>query len=319
MIRRPAQGEVCVIDWISITMQAYTFDDAKTQEQPHERLRQSALIENVSDVLKDIFGFAVESEKKSGCNFYERSYTLEHDAGFVCIGGQNDTIMICINGTGCTYGKQGWESHFNAWLNLFAREAKITRIDLAHDDLHGDYVSIDWFDMQDDLGGFVCGGRKPNIEKRGNWKRPNGKGRSIYIGSRQSSKLTRIYEKGKQLGDPDSNWLRVEVEYKARDIFIPFDVLLCPSQFFLASYPCFHIFDNQDDVNKFERVEKQNLMTFEQALELVKHQYGRYLYFFRTVYDDDSELLDILTDIENTKVPERIDPLTIPQMSHIGV
>lgn len=316
MIRTPAKGEKCVIDWLTMTMQAVTFEDYSTTGHAHEHLRQSALIKNVGKVLNDILGFDIDTENKTGRNFYDRSFQLEHDAGYVCIGGQNDTVMICINGTGCTYGKQGWESHLHAWLNLFGRLAKITRLDLAYDDLYGEQVNIDFFDEQDDKGGFVMGGRKPSCEKRGNWKRPSGKGRTLYIGSRQSSKFCRIYEKGKQLGDPNSHWLRVEVEFKARDIFIDFDVLINPSEYFLACYPCFLVFSNQDTAIKFERIDKQDLMTFNDALALVKHQYGRYLHFFRRVFDDDSKLLDQLTDIENTKVPERIDPLTIPKMSH---
>lgn len=317
MIRIPTKDEKCVIDWITVTMQAMTFDDYTTTKQSLERLRQSALIKNISTVLADIFGFAVDYENKSGRNFYERSWQLEHEAGYVCLGGQNDTVMICINGTGCTYGKTGWESHFNAWLNLFAQNAKITRIDLAHDDLKGIF-NVDFFDSQDDKGGFTSGGRKPTVEKRGNWKRPNGRGRSFYIGSRQSSKFCRIYEKGKQLGDPNSPWTRVEVEFKARDIFIDFDVLLNPSEFFISAYPCFLVYRNNCNANKFERIDKQDKMTFEQAIEILKNQYGRYLHFFRRVYDDDTKLLNVLTDIENTKIPERIDPLTIPKMSHIG-
>lgn len=316
MIRRPAKGEKCVIDWLNITMQACTFENQKTTEQVHETFRQSALIDNVSDVLKDILGFSIENENKSGRNFYERSYTLEHNAGIVCIGGQNDTVLISLNGIGCTYAKLGWEAHLQAWLDLFCQEPKITRIDLAHDDLYGEYTSIDWFNEQHTIGGFTNGGRPPSVEWRGDWKKPNGKGRSLYIGSRDSSKFTRIYEKGKQLGDKDSLWLRTEVEYKSRDIFIPLEVLTNPSQFFLASYPCFHIFDGQTDISKFERIEKQDLMTFDQAIDILKNQYGRYLYFFRQVYDDDSALLDILTDIKNKAVPERIDPLTIPKLSH---
>lgn len=316
MIRRPAEGEICIIDWVTIVMQSSSFDDSMSMAQPHAFLRQNAIVENVSKVLTDILGFGVADQNKAGRNFYQSSYNLQHKAGYICIGGQNETIMICLSGVGCTYGKAGWESHLNAWLRLYAKKARITRIDLAHDDLHGENVSLDWFDDQDTIGGFVAGGRRPTIEKRGNWKRPSGKGRTLYIGSRQSSKFTRIYEKGKQLGDVNSLWVRTEVEYKNRDIFIDFDVLLNPSQFFLASYPCFHIFDDQENALRFERIEKQNLITFDQAMSILKHQYGRYVNFFRDVYQDDKTLLDEITDIENKNYPERIDPLTIPQMSH---
>lgn len=318
MIRRPVEGEICFIDWISVTMQMDTFDDERTTSEPLERFRQTAVIENVSHVLKDIFGFGVESENKGGRNFYDRCFTLEHDAGFVCIGGQNDTVMIVINGTGCTYGKHGWEAHYHAWLKLYARDYKITRLDLAHDDLYGDYTDIDWFNHQHSIGGFNRGGRPPSCEYRGDWKRPNGKGRTLYIGSRQSPQYCRIYEKGKQLGDPESNWLRTEIQFSAKGMYIDVDVLIKPSEFFSIAYPCFAIFEHEGDVKKFERIDKQNLLTWQQAIDLVKHQYGRYLYFFRTcgVFDDDKSLLDVLTDIENKAVPERIDTLTIPKLSH---
>lgn len=317
MIRRPSGRSNCFVDWISITMQADTFDNAKSTSQVLEHFRQSALVENVGHVLLDILGFEIEGENKTGRNFYERSFNLTHNAGFVCIGGQNNTVMISINGTGCTYGKNGWEEHLHAWLNLFGREAKITRVDLAHDDLQGEYTDIDWFNHQHTIGGFTRGaGRPPSVEWRGDWKKPNGKGRTLYIGSRQSSKFCRIYEKGKQLGDSESNWLRTEVQYSSRGMLITFDVLIKPNEFFSVTYPCFNIFEFEGEANKFERIEKQNLMTWDQAIELVKHQYGRYLHFFRGVFNDDSALLDELTDIENIAIPERIDALTIPKPSH---
>lgn len=316
MIRRPSGRSNCFVDWISITMQSDTFDNQKSTSQVLEHFRQSALVENIGHVLLDILGFEIEGENKTGRNFYERSFNLTHNAGFVCIGGQNNTVMISINGTGCTYGKNGWEEHLHAWLNLFGREAKITRVDLAHDDLSGLYTNIDWFNDQHTIGGFTNGGRSPNAEHRGNWKKPNGKGRTLYIGSRQSSKFCRIYEKGKQLGDKYSSWLRTEVQYSSRGMLISSDVLIKPNEFFSVTYPCFNIFEFEGEAKKFERIEKQNLMTWDQAIALVKHQYGRYLYFFRDVFNDDNALLDVLTDIENTAIPERIDALTIPKLSH---
>ncbi|MFW2002610.1 replication initiation factor domain-containing protein [Acinetobacter ursingii] len=94
---------------------------------------------------------------------------------------------------------------------MYADRPKITRIDYAYDDLEGAIVSPDWADLQDTLGGFQMGGRPPSFQTAGNWKRPDGSGRTAYIGKRESSKYCRIYEKGKQLGDKDSLWTRVEV------------------------------------------------------------------------------------------------------------
>lgn len=302
------------IDWLSITLPSRVFDDGVSKYINHQD-KQNALVRNAGKVLTDLIGFGISHANATGRNFYEASYTLEHDTGLICIGGQNDTIMLVINGTGCTYGKDGWKVHFHAWLSLYAPMAKITRVDIAHDLIDTDF-DIYWFDKQDDLGRFTRHRRKPKLEKRGNWKRPDGKGLTLYIGSRDSSIFCRIYEKGKQLGQVDSNWIRVEVEVKADTIFIPFDVLLEPQKFFIACYPCFADFVDLVTPRKFEVVQKQNLITFEKAIEITKNQFGRYLYAFREIYQDDKMLLDILTNIDNKSYPERLDVLTIPPMSH---
>ncbi|MFX7879297.1 replication initiation factor domain-containing protein, partial [Acinetobacter baumannii] len=76
---------------------------------------------------------------------------------------------------------------------------------------------VDWGNMQDGLGGFSCGNRMPNIEHKGNWKRPNGKGRTLMVGARESGKMLRLYEKGRAEGDPNDNWQRAEVEFESID------------------------------------------------------------------------------------------------------
>lgn len=314
LIKRLAPGQVAALDWLTFTVHDTTFDNYNTKTQ-NEHERQTQLIKNLSDVLKSLIGFAVDHENKTGRNFYERSFMLEHNAGFVCIGGQNNTISITITGTGCTFGRLGWEGHLNAWLNMYAPSAKITRVDLAHDDFIGEY-DIDFFDSQDNLGGFCSpgSGRRPNVENRGNWKRPNNKGRSLYIGSPSSAKLTRIYEKGKQLGDSESPWVRSEVQFRSSGFVIDFDVLNNPSNYFLASYPCFGVFNPDALPQRFEVIEREQLITFEQALEITKTQFGRYIHFFRSVFGDDKQTLDILTDIKDKTPPERINMLTIPQL-----
>lgn len=315
--RRPAFGQVCIIDWLNITMKAMTFQTAESANCTTVTTWQNAIIKNVSKTLENILGFGISHQANNGKNFYDQCYHLEHKAGQVCIGGQNDTVLIMLTGEGCTFAKYGWEEDLHAFLNL-AIEPKITRIDLAHDDLYGDYTNLSWFARQFDLGGFSCGNRRPEIQMLGNWKYPNGKGRSLYIGTAKSSKYCRIYEKGMQLGNPASAWLRCEVEFKAKNIFIPLDVLINPSPFFLAAYPCFHIFDHQTKLNrdKFERIEQQNTISFASAVAITKNQFGRYLYCFRKEFAKhgltDADVLDLLTDIENKKYPDRLNALSIP-------
>jgi phage replication initiation protein len=308
MIRRPAHGEVAVIDWLNLTMHTDTFMNSvasKHAEKPDEYC-----VYALENVIKDIFGFGIEKKMVKGINYYEETYQLENDCGFICIGGQNNTIMLSISGMGCTHGKYGWEEDLHAWLSLYAHRPKITRIDYAFDDLHGVLVSPDWADQQDTLGGFTCGGRPPAFRTDGCWKRPDGNGRTAYVGKRTSSKFCRVYEKGKQLGDPNSLWTRVEVEFKSRSYYIPLDALLNASEHFLASYPCFHIFDDQEKAIKFELLEKKAEIVWDKAIEITRHQFGKYLNAFRKFYGDDSKVLDILMPAKD-EFPKRLKPLTV--------
>jgi phage replication initiation protein len=63
-------------------------------------------------------------------------------------------------------------------------------------------------------------------------------GNSHYVGKRTSGKMYRAYEKGHQLGDKGSNWVRLEVEYNTNNNrFIDPDCLINHDQAFSESYP----------------------------------------------------------------------------------
>ena len=86
--------------------------------------------------------------------------------------------------------------------------------------------------------------------------------------------------------------------------------LLNASEHFLAAYPCFHVFDDQSKAIKFEMLEKKAEITWEKAIEITKHQFGKYLNAFRKFYEDDSKVLDILMP-EKDEFPKRLKPLLI--------
>lgn len=313
LVRRPTNEEHCVIDWLNVTLSATELKaDIKDFKHGSDVFEQNQVMKFLSQKLLNAIGFGIDTENPSGRNFYKRSFNLEHGAGFVCIGGQRDTVLITINGTGCNYALLHWENYLFTWLARY-ETVNITRIDLAHDILTRSYLTIDLFNEIHAKGGFSKGGRPPEIEHRGNWKRPNGKGRTLYIGSRQSDKFCRIYEKGKQLGDSESPWLRVEVEYKSNNAYIPLNILLNPTDYFIATYPCFYLLEQHNQEKRFDVREKEELLTFEQAINIVKRQYGRYLHLFRQCFCDDKQMLDVLTDIPNKTLPERLNYLSIPK------
>ena len=312
--RLPADNEIAVVDWVNFTIGIETMGDRflNTEDDIDEN-RWLQAIQKLDDILTDIFGFSTTSQNKSGRNFYKQSYVLGQEMGIVCIGGQRNTILVMLSGKGCAFADSGWERRLYNFLNVSAKRAKLTRIDLAHDDFDGKNINVDWGNMQDDLGGFQCGNRAPNIEYKGNWKRPNGRGRTLNIGSRESGKYLRLYEKGRAEGDPDDNWQRAEVEFKAVDRILPFDMLLAPSEYFLASYPCFQQIAADIQPARIETLKKNASISASAAIQTIKRQYGKYINLFKQVYEPE-ELINLISHPDSFAYPKRLDHVLLTAM-----
>ena len=139
--------------------------------------------------------------------------------GFIAFGGdsQRGTSSIQLNAQACSLITD-WPS-LKAWCEQNA--SKITRIDLAHDDMTGEVLTIakgiQW--LQDGL--FSNNGVREGmsaIKGRLIDDLGSGDGKTLYVGNRKSGKMLRIYEKGKQLGDILSTWVRAEVELKTKTV-----------------------------------------------------------------------------------------------------
>jgi phage replication initiation protein len=310
--RMPAENEIAVIDWVNFTIGIETMGDKYWQEDEYilDTHRYTAAIDSLEADLEHIFGFTTSSCRNSGLNFYQQSYVLGEDFGFICIGGQRNTVLIMINGRGCNFAKSGWELRLYNFLVTKAKRPKLTRVDIAHDDFEGKHISVDWGNMQDGLGGFQLGNRAPNIEHKGNWRRPNGKGRTLCIGSRDSGKYLRLYEKGRAEGDPNDNWQRAEVEFKSIDRVLPFDMLLAPSEFFIAAYPCFRDLAQHLQPERIETISKTAQINFQTAIENLKHQYGKYINIFKEVFEPE-ELINLISCSDPLAYPKRLDHVLI--------
>ncbi|MFU8928317.1 replication initiation factor domain-containing protein [Acinetobacter puyangensis] len=314
LIRRPANSEICVPDFLHLTIHKNTFKEVqKFKYNDVELSPNSDYVYAFEVVLKDILGIGVECKLQNGKNYYDECYKLENDCGLICIGGQNETILLVLNGLGCTTAKYGWEGDLYAWLMMFAERPKITRIDLAHDDLEGEFISPDWALNQAKLGGFTSGGRPPKFHTAGQWLFPDDTGRTAYVGKRESGKQLCLYEKGKQLGDKDSNWNRAEMRYYASNYHIPLDILISPTKYFIAAYPCFHAFDFKKMPEKLKVIQRKAEITIDKAIKVTKHQFSKYLKFFRDYYGDDTQVLDMLMPdpSKSEQYPKRIKPILL--------
>lgn len=307
MVRIPAEGQCAVIDWVNFTVLENTWFRTARETL----IDDESIVVEASRYLEKIFGFGVTTHRERGMNFYRDSWVLGDDFGFVCFGGQRNTMLVTLNGQGCANAIEGWENRLYDFLTNTAIRPVISRIDLAHDDFDGRYLSVDWAENQWKQGGCTAasGGTPPEIERIGNWHRPSGKGRTLTIGRRTSGKFTRFYEKGKKEGDKSSLWCRAEVEYKSSDRIIPFHVLLSPSEFFAATYPCFAEFTHVDTPERIPVKQKTAQVVIDACIEVTRHQFGKYIRVFRDLYGD-KEALDLICNPDKDAWPKRMKPLT---------
>ncbi|UTO17985.1 replication initiation factor domain-containing protein [Acinetobacter sp. Z1] len=299
------------IDWVSIGIGQETLGDEYYSVDPDEAesILTYAIETFLDQHLYEIFGFGLGLKRDKGMHRHKYGYVLQNDFGLVLYGTMSKRITIQINGTGCANARKGWEKRLHEFLNYTARRPKITRVDLAHDDFDGQFLNVDVANQWDNIYGFWCGGRDPEVQHFGSWKRINGKGRTLSIGNRTSGKYCRIYEKGKKEGNPLSLWTRAEVEFKSNDRYIPFDVLLRPSRYFLGAYPCFewlYVQLGNDFITpeKTEVIKKQSEISWNKALEITKVQFGKYIRQFAKFYDP-VELIKVLSS-DKDEVPKRL-------------
>lgn len=266
--RRGYGGDHAIIDWLNFTTDETDFFFG------YQCVSDEEIVDRVSFKCEQLFGFGITSELPAGKNFYHRSYVLGDGYGFVCHGGQKSTVLIMLSGQGCAAAREGWEKRTHDFLQTHCGiRAKITRLDLAHDVYDGVRYNVDKADADFDAGLYNCGGRNPNHEYRGNWKRPTGRGRTLYIGSRENGKLCRIYEKGRQLGDKNSEWNRVEVEMKSDNRIIPFDALLRPGEYLAAAYPALAWINERQE--RILTVQKTAEILYDTGVKFAKQQCGR--------------------------------------------
>lgn len=190
--------------------------------------------QSIEILLRGWLGVEVRvTETGKGWNGYRHRLDIE-GIGLVAFGGNADTVHIEITGAGCMQVKD-WGQVADS---LDMLEARITRLDLAVDDFEGTTYNLGWCRKAWGDGEFdPARGAKPVprlVDDMG-----SGKGSTFYLGSRESGKLFRGYEKGKEQGDPESPWFRCEVEWRNRHREIPVDAIRQPGKYFAGAYRAF--------------------------------------------------------------------------------
>jgi phage replication initiation protein len=133
-----------------------------------------------------------------------------------------------------------------------------------------------------------------------------GRGRTFYVGARENGKLFRAYEKGKQLGNPDSPWVRHEVELHNVDRVIPWDVLWEPGRYVAGAYP--YLAWVSGEASRIRTIRETATVSLDFLKGHCQRTYGRLIGTLRRHGASDSEIVNTL---RRDGVPAR---LALPEL-----
>jgi phage replication initiation protein len=243
-------------------------------------------------------------EHRRGLYGFRYSARIGEGVAVMAWGGesQRGRVFLSLMGQGCSMVTD-WPA-LQAWLEQY--RAVLKRADVAYDDYQGKVVNIAWAVEQYRGEGFNAGGRKPRAECFGDWLdgEASTKGRTVGIGTRASGKYARCYEKGKQLGDAESPWTRIEVEWRAQDRHIPYDILTKPGQYLAGAYPCLAALNELQSTIK--TVAKAAQIAYDRAVENAKLHCGKIVNLMLAVVGGD--YAEVVNQLIRPGIPGRINP-----------
>lgn len=251
-------------------------------------------------MLEEVFNIPRGNWKQTdrGWSGYQNRIQLT-DLGLVAFGGtsQKGSLHVELNANACSFIKN-WNAVYT-WGNTYT--TNLTRVDLAHDDFSGQEINVENGLEWHKIGKFNSNGRPPAakfIDDLG-----SGKGKTLYIGQRTNGKLLRIYEKGKQLGDPSSSWVRAEVELRNKGRIIPWDVVLTPGAFLSGAYPALRFLStNQSRLKTIQRSKDIQYLTL---IKNLRTQHGKSINLITRIHPDDPQA--VLSLLRRDGIPKRFN------------
>ncbi|HZX31561.1 MAG TPA: replication initiation factor domain-containing protein [Rhodocyclaceae bacterium] len=301
---RLIKGQKVGVDWVSCVFEQtnawryYLNSDHLIVMENYEPVQPKEVAAFIKDIFTWVLGLDETTRTKwrefaNGLNGYTYAVAMPFQSGVVHAGHSSKTVLVTISGQGAFAAKTGWEERLY-WF-LMGVSGWLTRIDWAYDDYDGQLFGVQKMRKAAKKGAFQRQGRPPKVELRGAWEQgdPDNTGLTLYVGSRLSGKFARVYEKGKQLGDPNSPWVRFEIEMHNSSYQLTLEMLIAPTKWFAGAYPCCEWIEKGIDRNQMEYKARCAVATVDSSINWIRHQAGGHLAGLREMYGD-TELLDLL-------------------------
>lgn len=263
-------------------------------------------------------GLVLASEAGPG-SFYAYKYLLTNVwgdvAGMIELGGEltqrkggRPSLRFELTGNGCgLFEHRGDPSadHAQRWCALRAKLERVgtmlTRVDIAYDDFDG-VRNLALARCMYEVGEF-------DYTFAGERHRPQYKafdaskgGNTFYVGNSTSEKQLRVYEKGKQLGDEDSSWVRWELQMRSSTRKrITLDVLSDPMAYMRGAFQCLDFVASC--MARLEVAGEVTKATAKSVLRHVKRQYGPTIFQLVRLAPSPEHLHQLITALAVDKVP----------------
>lgn len=265
-------GAGALIDYLTIVLPASKADERG--------------LGDLGALLNTIFGthrsLTVTALREKSWQFYRLSSMIVDRDGELCgrigVDGNNGTICISLSGSGTR-----WVSNWHGVQHhLSALDARISRVDVAYDDYDGALLDVHALRQRALDGDFAQGGRPPSSRFMSD--EGHGTGSTLYVGGKGHKELC-VYQKGRQLGLPESLWTRAEVRLYGKHSEVPLDVLTRPLDFLRGSYSVLAELIT-GACERLETITRVAAANGEAMVRWLRVQTGRALSLLREAYGD---------------------------------
>ena len=294
-----------IIDWLRFTWLPTGAISYALEDLARNFKKWFPLPVNLIHVDRGMFGY----ESSKDIMVYHNAEFVK--LGTVAMGGgtAGGTMMLDLTGKGCSFVRD-WQAVFCTMQDF---DARITRVDTALDLFEG--FTLDEFDDMYFAGDFNAGGRIPSrrFVEAGDSSERGRFGRTLYLGKKVNGKELCAYEKGKQLGDLDSEWIRVEIRFGNRDRVIPHEVVLDPTRFFAGAFVALQgLVDSLPERIPTEQKEfaaEERDIVLKRINHFLKQQFGKGIYQLALEAQHDYKAL--FESIHVVGVPRRLEKSSV--------